>query len=61
MAARKLELNKETLRDLTEVDLAEATGGMADAGAAITTSKSPVCPSGATWLMACESVQSTCG
>lgn len=57
---KKLELNKETLRDLTEVDLSTVSGGRADAQA-ITTSQSPVCPSGATWLMACDSYHATCG
>jgi hypothetical protein len=51
---KKLELHKETLRDLTEVDLAEVSGGMDNM---ITTfaQVTNLCPSGATWLMACES------
>lgn len=52
---KKLELHKETLRDLTDSDLDEVAGGMDQK---ITTfaspTQSPVCPSGATWLMACD-------
>lgn len=52
---KKLELNKETLRSLTDADLNEVSGGIDNK---ITTfaspTQSPVCPSGATWLMACD-------
>jgi hypothetical protein len=61
MAERKLQLHKETLRDLTEADLNEVSGGLADVGALITNTQSPVCPSGGTWLMACDSYGVTCG
>jgi hypothetical protein len=48
---RKLELNKETLRDLSEEDLRQVSGGNK-----ITEylTQSPVCPSGATWFQECN-------
>lgn len=57
--AKKLELNKETLRGLSDAELTDAVGG------AQTTScpdpktlftlntQTPVCPSGATWFSGC--------
>jgi hypothetical protein len=64
--ARRLELNKETLRDLTEVDLAGAVGGASTTTCPDVTwvltlnTQTPVCPSGATWLKDCESQQQPC-
>lgn len=62
---KKLELNKETLRDLTEVDLADAVGGAStttcpDVTTLLTMTQTPMCPSGATWLKDCESQQQPC-
>lgn len=59
MPSRKLELNKETLRDLTDVDLAEVSGGIAttncrDVTTILTTTQTPACPSGATWFAPCD-------
>lgn len=57
---RKLELHKETLRDLTDVDLAEVVGGEAATTTCPTTwvktlnTQTPVCPSGATWFAGCD-------
>ncbi|HYP22385.1 MAG TPA: class I lanthipeptide [Actinomycetota bacterium] len=57
--AKKLELNKETLRDLSEVDLAEVAGGASTGtcpkttGTTGLTTQTPVCPSGATWFASC--------
>ena len=58
--ARKLELNRETLRDLTEVELTAVAGGVATTNCQgpttiLTTTQTPACPSGATWLKECES------
>ena len=52
----KLELSTETLRELTADELAEVAGGVDDAVNRPTgmTTQSPVCPSGATWLVSCE-------
>ncbi|HEX2057840.1 MAG TPA: hypothetical protein VHI71_05675 [Actinomycetota bacterium] len=63
---RRLELHKETLRDLTEADLAEVAGGAYTTTCpdptTVTTinTQTPACPSGATWLKDCESQQLTC-
>ncbi|HEX2057838.1 MAG TPA: class I lanthipeptide [Actinomycetota bacterium] len=57
---RKLELNKETIRTLSEETLTEVAGGIGPT-ANCTMTQSPVCPSGATWLMSCESNLGTCG
>ena len=63
---KKLELNKETLRALTDVDLSEAVGGAStttcpDVTTILTyNTQTPVCPSGATWLKDCESQQQPC-
>jgi hypothetical protein len=58
---KKLELHRETLRDLTEVDLAEVSGGATTGcegpATILTTTQTPACPSGATWLRECESYQ----
>ena len=67
MAGRqKLQLHKETLRDLTDVDLSEVSGGVATTNCegpttVLTTTQSPACPSGATWLRECDSYQIPCG
>jgi hypothetical protein len=67
MGQRKLELSKETLRDLTEVDLTDAVGGASTTTCPDVTwvltlnTQTPVCPSGATWLKDCESQQIKCG
>lgn len=58
---KKLELNKETLRELSDASLAEATGG----GGVPTdicggASQTFVCPSGATWFNDCESTWIRC-
>ena len=66
MSHRKLELSKETLRDLTEVDLTDAVGGASTTSCPDVTTlftmntQTPVCPSGATWLKDCESQQQPC-
>ena len=62
---RKLELHKETLRDLTEVDLAEAVGGASTTSCPkvttlLTMTQTPACPSGATWFQSCESQGMSC-
>ncbi|HEX2057839.1 MAG TPA: class I lanthipeptide [Actinomycetota bacterium] len=56
---RKLQLHKETLRDLNEADLAEVAGGLATTGCQtkteiLTTTQTPACPSGATWFAPCD-------
>ena len=59
---KKLELNKETLRDLSDVDLAEVAGGAytttcpgtKTTGTTGLTTQTPVCPSGATWFAGCS-------
>ncbi len=65
MGMKRLELHKETLRDLTEVDLSEVSGGAATTNCqgpttVLTTTQTPACPSGATWLHECESYQVVC-
>ena len=59
MAERKLELNKETLRSLTDADLADAVGGASttscrDVTTVLTMTQTPMCPSGATWFAPCD-------
>lgn len=60
--SKKLELNRETLRDLSDADLAEVAGGdgvpTRICGAETQTE---VCPSGATWFNDCESTWIHCG
>lgn len=57
---KKLELNRETLRDLSD----EALRGVAGGEAATTTcpgnTQTPVCPSGATWFTDCDSTWLHC-
>ena len=52
----KLELSTETLRELTAEELADVAGGIDNTVKCTTgmTTQSPVCPSGATWLVSCE-------
>ena len=63
---KKLELNKETLRDLTDGDLSDAVGGASTTTCPDVTTlftmntQTPVGPSGATWLKDCESQQQPC-
>jgi hypothetical protein len=65
--SRKLQLNKETLRHLSEEDLSKVSGGtetlkcqgMRPITEGLT--QSPACPSGATWFTSCESNIGTCG
>jgi hypothetical protein len=59
MAERKLELNKETLRSLNDDDLAEVAGGAQTTSCPkttglLTTTQTPMCPSGATWFAGCD-------
>jgi hypothetical protein len=59
--SKKLELNKETLRDLSDAVLHEVSGGD---GVATRTcggdTQTFVCPSGATWFNDCESTWLQC-
>jgi hypothetical protein len=62
---KKLELHRETLRDLTEVDLSEAVGGASTTNCPkvttlLTMTQTPACPSGATWFAPCESEGMSC-
>jgi hypothetical protein len=52
----RLELSTETLRELTADELADVAGGIDNTVKCLTgmNTQSPVCPSGATWLMACD-------
>jgi hypothetical protein len=51
----KLELNIETIRELSNDDLEAAAGGMSKITENLT--QSPACPSGATWFASCETRQ----
>jgi hypothetical protein len=53
---KKLELNLETVRELSEDDLQSVAGGRQDTKipTIITTTQTPACPSGATWFTSCE-------
>jgi hypothetical protein len=59
---KKLELNLETIRELSEDDLATVAGGQeTKLCKIITNTQSPACPSGATWFTSCETYSgSTC-
>lgn len=60
--SKKLQLNKETLRDLSETSLQEVSGGKgAVTGLCGGDTGTFVCPSGATWFWDCHSVQVSCG
>ena len=48
----RLELSIETLRELSEEELAQVAGG-ATTGCAMVT-QTPMCPSGATWFAPCD-------
>jgi hypothetical protein len=54
---KKLELNLETVRDLSESDLAGVAGGVQTSKCTdlLTTTQTPMCPSGSTWFTSCES------
>ena len=60
--SKNLELNKETLRHLSDEALSEVGGGNG-----VTTdifdldTQTFVCPSGATWFWDCQSAQVSCG
>ena len=57
---RKLELNLETVRELSEDDLKDVAGGMATKTCGLlTTTQSPACPSGSTWFTSCETYNGT--
>ena len=51
MGFDKLELSTETLRELTSEELGQVAGGRPPIPG---DTQSLVCPSGATWLMACD-------
>ncbi len=59
---KKLELNKEVLRELTEHELGGVAGGMQEITTTVTTmtTQSPVCPSGATWVQECNGPSINC-
>ena len=57
----KLELSTETLRDLTQDELTHVAGGKAVTTTCPLATRTPVCPSGATWFWDCQSVQVSCG
>ena len=52
--SKKLQLNRETLRHLTDEDLSDVAGGAASLKCQPLT-QTAACPSGATWLQECES------
>ncbi|MDQ3958379.1 MAG: class I lanthipeptide [Actinomycetota bacterium] len=60
---KRLQLNKETLRELTDQDLDEVSGGAQTTTCPGTwfDTQTPVCPSGATWFWDCQSAQVSCG
>ena len=58
---KRLELNKETLRELTDDDLVGVDGGWKVTTTCPGATQSPMCPSGATWFTSCESYNATCG
>lgn len=58
---KKLQLHKETLRDLSDESLQEVAGGKGVPTQQICDTQSTVCPSGATWFTDCESTWINCG
>ncbi len=50
----RLELSTETLRELTEDELALVAGGDGITTTCPMTTQTPVCPSGATWFAPCN-------
>ena len=58
--SKKLELNRETLRDLSDASLAEATGGEGVPTKQICDTQTFACPSGATWFADCQSTWIQC-
>lgn len=59
--AKKLQLNRETLRDLSDEALRAVAGGEASTTTCPGNTQTPVCPSGSTWFVDCESTRITCG
>lgn len=59
--AHTLQLNKETLRNLSDDTLRDVAGGSPITSTCPYNTQTPVCPSGATWFWDCGSVQVTCG
>ena len=57
----KLELSTETLRELTQDELAHVAGGEGPTATCWLETQTPACPSGATWFWDCQSVQVACG
>ena len=57
----KLELNRETVRDLSDEALRAVAGGEASTTTCPGDTQTPACPSGATWFWDCQSVQVPCG
>ena len=59
---KKLELHKETVRDLSDASLDEVTGGNGvPTNICGGDTQTFVCPSGATWFTDCESTWVSCG
>lgn len=59
---KKLEINKETLRDLSDDTLQEVAGGNGvPTNICGGDTQTFVCPSGATWFNDCESTWISCG
>ena len=52
----KLELNIETIRELSDEDLEQVSGGEEITKTTTLTTQSPVCPSGSTWFASCETL-----
>lgn len=50
----KLELNKETLRELNDVQLEDVAGGNEVTKTLTYMTQTPACPSGATWFQECN-------
>ncbi|HJR46023.1 MAG TPA: hypothetical protein VJ927_10510 [Actinomycetota bacterium] len=50
----KLELNTETIRDLSDEDLEGVAAGSEITAGPLT--QSPACPSGSTWFASCETL-----
>ena len=59
--SKRLQLNKETLRDLSDTSLDGVTGGNAVTTICGGETGTFICPSGATWFWDCQSVQVVCG
>ena len=59
--SNKLQLNKETLRDLSDEALSQVGGGNDVPTEFCFDTQTFVCPSGATWFWDCQSAQVSCG